>query len=122
MLFSDCPCTISYTATPSTSYATYTVSTVSTYCPSATTIITNSVTYSATTPGYVSIPVITTVPTVVYPSPTTPITLGESTTPTAVGTVAPPTSSAPAFVTGNAGNQLSVGVGAMIAGGLAILL
>lgn len=108
--------------------ATVTVSTYTTYCPSATTIVSNGQTYSATSSGYISIPVISTSTGIVAaPPPTTPITLGATaskipsvmpTTPTT--TVA--TTSAPAVITGNAANNLGPGFGALVAGGLAAML
>jgi hypothetical protein len=103
---------------------------VTTYCPAPTVITVEGTTYSASTPGYISIPVVSTITYVVpAPVPTTPITLSPASTPAtyhtttvAVSSSTKATTSGPAQATFNAAENLRSGMGAIVAGGLAAML
>jgi len=122
----ECPCTISYSATPVT-VKTATTSYITTVCP-PTIIVTGGSTYSQSTTGALTIPVIVTTP--VVAASTAPITLGPSPTTTAPAVVATSASGAvsgaagttpsPSQYTG-AANKLNAGF-ALVAGGVAAAL
>jgi hypothetical protein len=130
LTITNCPCTQIKTI-PAT-VTTIVVSSLTTYCPKPTVITWSSQTYSVTSSGTVTIPVVST--TVVPISATVaPISASESSTPAAGITTkyspsaslkptATATTSGPGQVTGNAAIKLDTGFGAIAAAGLAAFL
>lgn len=109
LTITNCPCTISYTTTPKPT-PTPSVSYLTTFCPSPTTIVIGTESHIVSTPGTVTIPITT-----------TPVAPGTtvSATKTPVGPSA--TTTGPIQVTG-AAMKFEAGFGVLAAAGLAAIL
>jgi hypothetical protein len=124
LTITNCPCT--QTKTLPATVTTVVVSSLTTYCPAPTVITYSSQTYSVTSSGTVTIPVVSV--TVVPVS--TPESTPESSKSAGITTISSPsasfkptaTTSGPVQVTGNAAIKLDTGFGAIAAAGLAALL
>jgi len=111
LIITECPCTKTTTVPETaTQYITSTFEILTTYCPSPTAITYSSQTYEVTTTGYVTIPIVSVSPIAATGTPITPTTA-----------IKPSTTSALVQVT-NAAAQNVVGMGALAAGALAMLL
>lgn len=124
LTITDCPCThVTSVPAPSSEYTTKTFSTLTTYCPESTTITHEGQTYPVSTPGTVTIPIVSVSPV----APSTPVVApttaaGTTYVPTNVPVGPSATTSGPIQVSNPAVKNVGGFGGALAAAGLAILL